>query len=253
MKDIILNPHSTIKDVINALNKGAIKIAIVLDKRDGSKRLPNKNILYLCNKPLIAWSIEAAKKSPYIKEIVVTSDSDKILDIAKKYRVKALKRPKYLVTDTAKSEEAILHVIENYPEFEYIVLLQPTSPLRIEKHIDKAIELLKKKNADGIISVCQVDHSPLWSNTLPENLDMSNFLRDEIKGKRSQDLPKYYRLNGAIYICKTKRLIKENSFFIKDKIFAYVMENIDSVDIDTKLDFLFAKFILKEIYGKACD
>ena len=220
------------------------KYLAIIPARGGSKRLPNKNILNLNGKPLIAWSIEAAKKSKYIDEIVVSSDSDEILEIAKKYKVKALKRPDELATDTAKSEEAILHVLENYPEFEYIVLLQPTSPLRTEKHIDEAIELLKKKNADGIISVCEVDHSPLWSNTLPENLDMSNFLRDDIKGKRSQDLPTYYRLNGAIYICKTDRFLKEKTFFIKDNIFAYVMDRKSSVDIDDEVDFKLAEVLM---------
>jgi len=124
------------------------------------------------------------------------------------------------------------------------VLLQPTSPLRNEKHIDEAIELLEKKKADAVISVCETDHSPLWSNTLPEDLNMSNFLRDEIKNKRSQDLPKFYRLNGAIYICKTDKFLEEKTFFIKNNIYAYIMDRKSSIDIDDEIDFKLAKVLI---------
>ena len=225
-----------------------MKYLAIIPARGGSKRLPNKNILDLSGKPLIAWSIEAAKKSKKIEDIIVTSDSDKILDIAKKYNVKTIKRPDFLASDKATTFDAIKHAIESLEKrSEYIVLLQPTSPLRNEKHIDEAIELLEKKNVDAVISVCEVDHSPLWSNTLPENLDMSNFIRDEVKNKRSQDLEKYYRLNGAIYICKIDRLLEEKTFFIKDNIFAYVMDRKSSVDIDDEIDFELAKILLGKI------
>ena len=225
-----------------------MKYLAIIPARGGSKRLPNKNILDLNGKPLIAWSIEAAKKLKKIDDIVVTSDSEKILNIAKEYNVKAIKRPDFLASDTATTFDAIKHAIVTLDDkYEYIVLLQPTSPLRNEKHIDGAIELLEKKNADAVISVCEMEHSPLWSNTLPENLDMSNFLRDEVKNKRSQDLDKYYRLNGAIYICKTDRLLKEKTFFIKDKIYAYIMDRKSSVDIDDKIDFKLAKVLMEEL------
>ena len=222
------------------------KYLAIIPARGGSKRLPNKNILDLNGKPLIAWSIEAAKKSKYIDEIVVSSDSNEILEIAQKYNVKTIKRPDELATDTASSVDVVKHVAENYPGYEYVVLLQPTSPLRNKKHIDEAIELLEKKNADAIISVCEVDHSPLWSNTLPESLSMKNFLREDVKNKRSQDLPTYYRLNGAIYICKTDRLLEQNTFFIKDNIFAYIMDRKSSVDIDDEVDFKLAEVLLNE-------
>jgi len=221
------------------------KFLAVIPARGGSKRLPNKNILDLCGKPLIAWSIEAAKKSKYIDKVVVSSDRDKILEIAKEYGVEALKRPDFLATDTASSVDVVKHVIENYPEFEYIVLLQPTSPLRNEKHIDEAIELLKKRKADAVISVCEVNHSPLWSNTLPKNFSMENFLKDDIKNKRSQDLPKYYRLNGAIYISKTDKFLEQNTFFLDKNIFAFVMERKNSVDIDDVVDFKLAEVLIK--------
>ena len=225
-----------------------MKYLAIIPARGGSKRLPNKNILDLNGKPLIAWSIEAAKKNKYINNIVVTSDSEKILDIANKYNIKTIKRPDFLATDTATTFDTIKHTIDSLQEkYEYIVLLQPTSPLRNEKHIDEAIELLEKKNADAVISVCETEHSPLWSNTLPEDLNMSNFLRDEIKNKRSQDLPKFYRLNGAIYICKTDKLLEEKTFLLKNNIYAYIMDRKSSIDIDDEIDFKLAEILIKGI------
>jgi len=220
------------------------KYLAIIPARGGSKRLPNKNILDLNGKPLIAWSIEAAKKSKFIDEIVISSDSEEILEIAKKYDVNIIKRPDELATDTASSIDVVKHVIENYPGYEYIVLLQPTSPLRTEKHINKAIELLEKKKADAVISVCEMDHSPLWSNTLPESLSMENFLREDVKNKRSQDLPKYYRLNGAIYICKIDKFLEKNTFFLDKNIYAYIMDKKSSVDIDDEIDFKLAEVLL---------
>jgi len=217
----------------------------IIPARGGSKRLPNKNILELAGKPLIAYTIEAAKKSKYIDDIIVSSDSDNILNIAKDYNIKTIKRPDYLASNTAKTIDVIKHVIENIiGEYDYIVLLQPTSPLRNEKHIDEAIELLNAKEADAIVSVCEMDHSPLWSNTLPASLSMEGFLREEVKNKRSQDLDKYYRINGAIYICKTDKLLKKNTLFLDKNIFAYVMDRKSSIDIDDEIDFKLAEVLM---------
>ncbi len=217
----------------------------IIPARGGSKRLPRKNLLDLCGKPLIAWSIEAALKSKYISKVIISSDDEEILNIAKEYKADFIKRPDELASDTATTFDALKHTLENVEKYDYVVLLQPTSPLRSEKHIDEAIELLKEKNADAIISVCEVEHSPLWSNTLDENLNMSNFLRDEVLNKRSQDLPKYYRLNGAIYICKTEKLLENKGFFIKENIYAYKMDKKYSVDIDEEIDFAIAEKLMQ--------
>lgn len=216
----------------------------IIPARGGSKRLPRKNVLDLCGKPLIAWSIEAGLNSKYIDKVVVTSDDDEILEISEKFGAETIKRPDELASDTATTFDAIKHTIENLEKFDCIVLLQPTSPLRNERHINEAIELLENKNADAVVSVCEMDHSPLWSNTLPEDNGMNNFLRDEVLNKRSQDLEIYYRLNGAIYICDRARLLQEESFFIKDNIFAYKMDRKSSVDIDEEIDFKFANSLL---------
>ena len=229
------------------MNKNKSFLAII-PARGGSKRLPRKNVLDLCGKPLIAWSIEAAKNSKYIDTVLVTSDDDEILSISKKYGAETIKRPSELASDIATTFDAIQHAIEGVDKFDYIVLLQSTSPLRNAKHIDEAIELLESKNADAIVSVCEMDHSPLWSNTLNDDMSMQGFLREEVLNKRSQDLEKYYRLNGAIYICKTEKLLEEKSFMIKENIFAYVMDRESSVDIDEEIDFRVAEIIkLKNI------
>lgn len=229
-----------------------MKILALIPARGGSKRLPRKNVLDLAGKPLIAWTIEAALGCPFLDEVMVTTDEDEIAEVAKRHGAKVpFLRPAYLASDTATSFDAIKHAIDFYREelgknFDFVVLLQPTSPLRNSRNISEAIELLVEKNADAVISVCEVDHSPLWMNTLPSNLSMSKFLRDEVRNVRSQDLPKNYRLNGAIYICRTDRLLAESSFFIATNIFAYIMCNDASVDIDNVSDFKLANFLLSD-------
>lgn len=217
----------------------------IIPARGGSKRLPRKNALNLCGKPLIAYSIEAGLKSKYISKVIVTSDDEEILNIAKEYKSNTIKRPDALASDTSTTFDALKHTLENTHEYDYVVLLQPTSPLRNEKHINEAIELLEEKNADAIISVCEMEHSILWANTLPDDSSMSGFLRDEVKNIRSQDLEKYYRLNGAIYICKTEKFLENKGFFLKENIYAYKMDKKDSIDIDEEIDFKLVQVILK--------
>jgi len=218
----------------------------IIPARGGSKRLPRKNVLDLCGKPLISWTIEAALYSKYLDEVVVTSDDNEILGIANNMKVRSIERPPHLASDTASTFDAVKHTIDNIDSYEYIVLLQPTSPLRNATHIDKAIELLARKDADAVISVSNISHNPAWSNTLDESLSMKNFINKEFLKKRSQDLEKYYKLNGAIYICKTKKLLEEKSFFLRDNIFAFIMSAISSIDIDKKEDFEFANLYLSK-------
>lgn len=223
------------------------KVLAVIPARGGSKRLPKKNIMLLGGKPLVTWTIEAGLKSKYIDTLIVSSDDKEILDISMHAGANVIKRPPKFAADDSKTSDTIKHVIKTVAEdFDFIVLLQPTSPLRTEKHIDDAFDLLMSKNADAVISVCEIDHPPLWCNMLPDDFNMSNFLPDDLKEKRSQDLPTFYRINGAIYICRTKRFLKENTFFINDNIYAYIMDKESSVDIDTYIDFKLAEVILKE-------
>ena len=217
----------------------------IIPARGGSKRLPRKNVLDLNSKPLIAYSIEAGLKSKYIDKVIVTSDDAEILSIAKYYGVLLINRPAELSNDTATTFDAIKHTIENVEKYDYVILLQATSPLRNEKHIDEAIELLESKHSSAVVSVCEMDHSPLWSNILDDSLSMKSFLREGVLNKRSQDLEKYYRLNGAIYICKVEKLLEEKSFFLKDNIFAFKMDRQNSIDIDEEVDFQMAKLKMR--------
>jgi len=218
----------------------------IIPARGGSKRLPRKNILDLNNKPLISYTIEAGLCSKYIDKVIVSSDNDEILKISEKYGAETINRPAILANDTATTFDAIKHTIDNTERYDYIVLLQATSPLRDSKDIDEAIELLKIKKAKAIVSVCEMDHSPLWSNTIGDDLSMSGFLEDNILNKRSQDLKKYYRLNGAIYICKTDELLTAKSFFLKDDIYGFKMDKKKSIDIDEEIDFKLAEILINE-------
>ncbi len=218
----------------------------IIPARAGSKRLPKKNILSLKGKPLISWSIESSLNSKYINKVVVSTDDSEVIKISNKVNVDVVKRPCHLATDTASMTEVITHCIEEICcKYKYIILLQPTSPLRKTYHIDEAIELLLNKNADAVISVSQMEHSPLWSNKLPANKSMNNFLSKEIIDVRSQDLEPYYRINGAIYICKTDLFLKQKTFFLEDNIFAYEMDKKYSIDIDEEFDFKIADLFME--------
>jgi CMP-N,N'-diacetyllegionaminic acid synthase len=224
----------------------------IIPARKGSKRLPNKNILPLGHKPLINWTIEAAINSHLFETVIVSTDSEEIAEIANKAGAEIpFIRPLHLANDAASSIDVVIHAINHYKtqgkNFDYIVLLQPTSPLRTSTDITDAIKVLEEKEANSVISVCEMDHSPLWSNTLPSDNSLKNFLKPEIQGKRSQDLKTYYRLNGAIYICKTEALLMDQSFITKDKSYGFIMDKNKSVDIDSELDFKFAEFLVNYI------
>ena len=228
------------------------RILAIIPARGGSKRLPRKNLLQLGGKPLIAWTIEAALSCPYIDEVMVTTDDYEIAEVSKKHGAKVpFLRPDELAGDNATSFDAVKHTIDFYQaelgkNFDYIIMLQPTSPLRTSLNISEAIEQRAEKQASAIISVCEVDHSPLWMNTLPSDQNMLKFIPENVKNKRSQDLPQNYRLNGAIYICEVSRLINERTFFISQDIYAYIMSKETSIDIDTLDDFQYAEYLHKK-------
>ena len=125
-----------------------------------------------------------------------------------------------------------------------IILLQPTSPLRDYIEIDSSFELLKNK-IESVVSVCETDHSNLWSNNLPKNHSLENFINPKYIGLRSQDLPKFYMLNGAIFLSRINYLKKNKSFFGK-KSKAFVMPRQKSIDIDSKIDFEICKILINE-------
>ena len=225
------------------------KVLALIPARGGSKRLPRKNVMKLAGKPLIAWSIEAAKHSAYIDEVVVSTDDAEIQKISMSYGANVpFQRPEELATDTASSNDVVMHAINTMSDlgrhFDRIVILQHTSPLREAKDIDAALELMEAKHAKGVVSVCECEHSPLWANTLSENKQLGSFIREDVKNKRSQDLPLYYRLNGSIYILEVNSVLANKGIFYDDTVFAYEMSPEYSVDIDAKLDFIVAEALM---------
>ncbi len=222
----------------------------IIPARGGSKRLPKKNVKELNGKPLITWTIDAALASPNVSKVVVSTDDNDIAEVSVSSGAEVpFIRPYNLSTDTANTVDVIKHTIDFYAKngqfFDFIILLQPTSPLRGSADITNAIELLKEKSADAIISVCEVEHSPLWSNTIPLTGSLKSFIKDEVKNIRSQDLATYYRLNGAIYIVETTKFVEQNSLFLNDNIYAYKMNVQNSVDIDNETDFSYAEFLIE--------
>lgn len=228
---------------------GQYHITALIPARGGSKRLPGKNIKLLCGKPLIAWTIETAKASTYIDSVIVSTDDIEIKEISEKFGAEVpFIRPDYLSHDTASSFDVIKHAIEflNIDKSKHlIVLLQPTSPLRTVAELNQALEFFLKKTADGVVSISETEHSPMWSNTLPNDGCMSNFIRPEVQGKRSQDLPKFFRLNGSIYIYETLALLEQAKIFFDENVYGFETSLDTAVDIDTALDFLVAETILQ--------
>ena len=218
--------------------------------RSGSKRLPRKNLLPLAGKPLLAWTSEAAKAATRLDRVILSTDAEEIAAIGRAHGAEApFMRPAELASDTATTAAVMLHALHSLAargeHYDYLVLLQPTSPLRSAADIDTAIESLLRKQADAVISVCETDHPPEWSNTLPDDLSLANFYRPGIRSVRSQDLPKSYRLNGAIYIYNCRRLLDSGSLEMDDNSYAYIMPRERSIDIDTALDFRIAQAILE--------
>jgi len=222
-------------------------ILAVIPARAGSKSIPQKNIRYLLGKPLIAWTIEEAKKSKYIDKLILSSENKKIIEISKIYGCEVpFIRPSELAQDDTPGIAPIKHAIKFYvnTKFDYIICLQCTSPLRMVKDIDNAIELCIESNTNSLVSVCEVKHHPYWMKTIDKNGHLSNLIDGDVEYFRRQDLPKIYRLNGAFYMATPDIILGTNSWFTPNTKF-FIMNEISSIDIDSELDFLFAEFLLK--------
>lgn len=224
------------------------KVVALIPARGGSKRLPNKNLLDLHGHPLIAWTINQAIRNRQIVNTVISSDSDEIISTAKVYGASTpFKRPPSLATDDASTDSVILHAIEELEleDKDVIVLLQPTSPLRHCNDIQNAIELFFEKNADGVVSVCECEHSPLWTGRLPKDRCLAKFFHNKKQTKRSQDLPTFFRLNGSIFVFNVGSLRSEKGIHYGKKVFGYEMPIARSMDIDNELDLFFCEALLK--------
>lgn len=227
-----------------------MKNIAIVPARSGSKGLKEKNIKLLNGKPLLAYSIESAKKSGCFSEIMVSTDSDLYRKVAMGYGASVpFLRSESTSTDNAGSWDVVREVLDAYKkmgiEFDTVCLLQPTSPLRTETNIEQAYQLYYKKNAEAVTSVCEVEHSPLWTMVLSEGLSMKEFRSQSEIDVPRQKLDKYYRVNGAIYIRKI--VYRGNKSFICDKDeYAYIMDRKQSVDIDTIDDFRYAEYLISK-------
>lgn len=221
----------------------------IIPARSGSKGLPDKNIKDLAGKPLIAYSIEAALASDQFSTVMVSTDSERYAEIARKYGADVpFLRSAATSSDTASSWDAVAEVLQAYHEieqdFDTFMLLQPTSPLRTVADIQGAIKEMELKQANSIISLCEVDHSPLQCNVLPDDLSLNGFINPLSKGKRRQEMDKYYRFNGAIYLSKIDYFMDNHDIY-RDKCYAYIMDRRNSIDIDEYIDFVVAEAILR--------
>lgn len=222
----------------------------VIPARGGSKGVPMKNIRKINGIPLIAYTIKAAKDSGKFDEVIVSTDSEEIADIAVKSGANVpFIRPQDISGDLVSSDAVIKHALEYMKSkgnsYDVVCKLQPTSPLRNANHIIEAFDLFQNKKADFVVSFCECEHSPLWSGVLGKDNSIDKFMDNIDKGACRQELPTYYRLNGAIYLAKTTSFF-ENGSFIGKNGFAYIMTQEDSIDIDSELDFKMAELLMKK-------
>lgn len=228
-----------------------LKNLAIIPARSGSKGLKDKNIRLLNGKPLLAYTIDAAKGSGLFEEIMVSTDSIKYAEISKQYGANVpFLRDEELSNDTASSWDVAKDVIKKYKqlgrEFDTVALLQPTSPLRTSVDIIKGYKVMNEKSANVVVGVCETDHSPLWTNTIPADGSMASFINKEILKTTRQKLPKFYRINGALYIVRVKYLMDiEEGELYKEKCYSLIMQREHSIDIDEELDFLIAGVIIK--------
>lgn len=224
------------------------KVVAVIPARGGSKGLPGKNIKLLSGIPLIAWTINAALNSDFIDRVIVNTDCDKIASIAKEYGAEVpFMRPSELATDTASSIDVVEHVLDSLNEtYDYVLLLQPTSPFRNTYDIDSAISLAMRSQSGCVVSVCLTEKSPYWMYRVDEELQMEPVIDEQAIPARRQDAGAIYQLNGAIYISEVDRLYQSHAF-LDSSTLAYVMPVERSIDIDTEIDFKIAEYLSEKI------
>lgn len=227
-----------------------MKAIAIIPARSGSKGLPDKNIKPLAGRPLMDYTIRAALASGLFDCVHVSTDSELYARTARESGADVpFLRNEELSGDTAGSWDVVRWVLAQYEKegrsFDRVALLQPTSPLRTAEDLLAAQSLFEEKQADAVVAVCEMDHSPLWSNTLPEDGSMSGFL-DHASNLGRQKLPVYYRINGAIYILKRKLLGEKDAGLYREGTYAYVMPKERSVDIDDAMDFAVAETLMRQ-------
>ncbi len=227
-----------------------MKNIAVIPARSGSKGLPDKNIKPVNGKPLLAYTIEAALESGCFDTVHVSTDSERYAEIARRYGADVpFLRSAALATDTASTWDAVREVLARYDElskrFDTMMLMQPTTPLRTGEDVKEAYALFQKKQAKSVIAVCEVDHSPLWCDTIPDSGSMKGFGRKDLAWVNRQDLRPYYRVNGAIYLLSVNGInIPPDDEIYEDNCYALFMDRKKSVDVDSEDDLALVEFLL---------
>ena len=222
----------------------------VIPARSGSKGLPDKNIREINGKPLLAYTIEAALDSGCFDIVHVSTDSEKYADIAREYGADVpFLRSAELASDTANTWDAVREALSRYAEmgktFETVMLMQPTTPLRTGEDVRAAYRLMQEKKARSVIAVCEVDHSPLWCDTIPEDGNMKGFGRKDLAWVTRQELKPFYRVNGAIYLLTvTENTIADDDDIYGNNCYALFMDRKKSIDIDCEDDLELVEFML---------
>jgi N-acylneuraminate cytidylyltransferase/CMP-N,N'-diacetyllegionaminic acid synthase len=230
------------------------KIMIIIIARGGSKRLPDKNTKRLYGKPLIGHVIKAALGSKHKDRVVVSTDSKEIAKIARKYGAEVpFLRPASLATNTAKAVSVLQHAVSFFSSRNFnpdiVVFTKPTSPLVLPEDIDGTIEEMFKTKTDSCFSACAIGERPEWMYAIKKGRPILFSGDAKALQIRHQDLPKLYRINGAVYVMKKEILMKKNKF-IGDNPSIFMMSRERSVDIDEQIDFQLAEALMRDASGR---
>lgn len=218
----------------------------LIPARGGSKGIPRKNIRMMAGKPLIAWTIEAALRSSLLDAVVVSTEDEEIAEISLKFgALVPFMRPTELAGDATPGIDPVLHALDSLPQFDSVMLLQPTSPLRNTDDIDGCIKLARQRRAPSVVSICEPDSHPMWTYLLGTDLSMAPLVAGNAATRR-QDLPLVGALNGAMYFGEAAWL-RNTRKLVGVETLGYMMSRDRSVDIDTPFDWKFAELLLKEL------
>lgn len=224
----------------------------IIPARGGSKGLPGKNIKPILGKPLLQWTIEAGKNSKYIDELVVSTDSNEIAEVAKNcHAAVPFMRPDHLSGDTATSFVALKHAIDFYSselqkEFDFIIKLEATSPLRTAEDIDRAIETLMESDADAIVGIGRTeDQNPAFLVRLDNQNRISGYVNPDMTVIRRQDVDDIYFFEGSLYISKTDVLLEKKTFYHSNTL-GHIMPKYKTLEIDDIDDFVMVEALMKQ-------
>lgn len=223
-----------------------MRILGLIPARGGSKGIPRKNVRDIAGRPLIAWTIESALRSRYLTSVVVSTDDEEIAAVAKLYGAEIpFMRPSKLAMDDSPTIAVVRHALEVLRNFDAVVLLQPTSPLRSAEDIDACVDLARAASANAVVSVSEAESHPAWTFKLDSQNRLQPIGSDGAISRR-QELPVAYSLNGAVYFMSTEWLPKVNVLWDRETI-AYVMPRERSIDVDTQLDWRIAEMLLRDV------